>query len=302
MEKVPGGQIIVPLVAAMLINTIFPGALGVGGPATALLRKGGQTLMGLFLIICGSQINIRQAGLPLYKGALLLGMKLGFGAALGWGVNAAFGSAGVLGLSPFVLFCAIPSNNSSLYIALSGEYGDATDVGAVSVLALKNGPMGSMVIMGLSGAAQFSMGDLIGTAIPVLIGIVWGNCDREFRCLCLRSEPVIMIFLSFAIGATSNLGVLFTAGASGIALAVLAIGVGIAIQIVYNVLLKKKTPLGVAMGTVAANSALTPSIIASADRAFEGAVPVAAAQCATASIITMILMPFIVSFFDHHLH
>lgn len=286
------------MLLAILINTFLPHALGIGGPTTALFQKGSQTLMGLFLIICGSQINIKQAGMPLYKGMVLLILKLGFGAVIGWGVNAIFGPIGILGLTPFVLFCAIPSNNSSLYMALSADYGDATDSGAVSVLAIKNGPFGSMLIMGLSGAANIPIGDIIGTMIPILIGVIWGNIDPDFKTLCSKSQPIIIIFQSFAIGAASSLGILFTAGLSGILLGFISIAIGIVIQLIYSLLLKKKSPLGVAMGRVAANSALTPSIIAAADPSFLSQVPVAAAQCATASILTMIIVPFLVGYFD----
>lgn len=298
MKKVPGGQIIVPMVLAMVINTLFPNLLGIGGPTTALFQKGSQTLMGLFLIICGSSIKIKQAGMPLYKGSLLLIMKLVLGGMVGWAAVSMFGPAGILGITPFVLFCALPSNNSSLYVALCGEYGDASDMGAVSVLALKNGPFGSMLVMGLSGAAMIPVTDIIGTLIPILIGVIWGNLDEDFRSLCSKAQPLIVIFQSFAIGANSSLGTLFEAGASGIVLGLISVLLGIVIQYLYNLCLKKKSPLGVSMGTVAANSALTPSVIAAADPSLAAYVPLAAAQCATASIVTMILAPFLVSFFD----
>ncbi|MBE6830281.1 MAG: 2-keto-3-deoxygluconate permease [Ruminococcaceae bacterium] len=298
MKKVPGGQIIVPMLLAMIINTAFPTFLGIGGPTTALFQKGTQTLMGLFLIICGSSIKIKEAGMPLYKGTLMLVMKLALGGGIGWLASYLFGAYGILGLTPFVLFCALPSNNSSLYVALSGEYGDATDMGAVSMLALKNGPFGSMLVMGMSGAAHIPVTDIIGTLIPILIGVIWGNLDENFRTLCSKSQPIVVIFQSFAIGASSSLLTLWDAGFSGILLGFISLALGLIIQFLYNLFLKKKSPLGVSMGTVAANSALTPSVIASADPTFQSMVPVAAAQCATASVVTMIICPFLVNFFN----
>lgn len=298
LKKIPGGQIIVPMVLAMVINTIFPTFLGIGGPTTALFQKGSQTLMGLFLVICGSSIRIKQAGMPLYKGTLLLVLKLGLGGALGWIAVSLFGPIGILGITPFVLFCAMPSNNSSLYVALCGEYGDSTDMGAVSVLALKNGPFGSMLVMGLTGAAHIPVTDIIGTLIPIIIGVIWGNLDEDFRNLCSKAQPLVVIFQSFAIGASSSLLTLVTAGFSGIMVGIISVLLGLVIQVIYNLFLKKKSPLGVSMGTVAANSALTPSVIAAADPTLAPMVPVAAAQCATASIVTMLIVPFLVNFFD----
>lgn len=298
LKKIPGGQIIVPLITAILINTAFPNFLSIGGPTSALLKNGNQALMGLFLIICGSQINIKQAGMPLYKGTILLLLKLILGGAVGWIVGSLFGPLGVLGLTPLVLFCALPSNNSSLYVALCGEYGDSSDAGAVSVLAIKNGPFGSMLVMGLSGQAQIPFTDIVAVLIPIILGVVWGNIDKDFKDLCSKSQALVVIFMSFAIGSSSSLGSLINAGFSGVLLGLVSVMLGILIQIIYNLFLKKKSPLGVSMGTVAANSALTPAVIAAADPTLLPLVPVASAQCATASIVTMIIAPFLVAMFD----
>ena len=75
MNKVPGGLIIIPLLVAILINTFAPQVLSIGGPTTALFKVGSSAMMGIFLLICGTSINIRQAGLPLYKGAVQLFLK-----------------------------------------------------------------------------------------------------------------------------------------------------------------------------------------------------------------------------------
>ncbi len=40
-------------------------------------------MMGLFLIVCGSSININQVGMPLYKGVTLTGMKFLLGIVIG---------------------------------------------------------------------------------------------------------------------------------------------------------------------------------------------------------------------------
>ena len=53
MNKVPGGLIIIPLLAAILINTFAPEVLGIGGPTTALFKVGSSAMMGIFLLICG---------------------------------------------------------------------------------------------------------------------------------------------------------------------------------------------------------------------------------------------------------
>ena len=68
MKKLPGGLVIIPLVLAVLIATFFPQAYQIGGYVTALFYEGNSCMMGFFLIVCGSAINIKQVGMPLYKG------------------------------------------------------------------------------------------------------------------------------------------------------------------------------------------------------------------------------------------
>ncbi|MED3725938.1 2-keto-3-deoxygluconate permease [Priestia filamentosa] len=301
MQKVPGGLIIIPLLAAILINTFIPSVMSVGGPTTALFKEGSSAMMGIFLLICGSSINIKQAGLPLYKGSVLLGLKFIVGAGIGWAVGLMFGPEGILGLSTLVLISALTSSNSSLYIALCSDYGNSSDAGAISVLCIKDGPFVSMVALGATGLASIPFESLIAMIIPLLIGVVWGNLDKQFRDLCAKAQPLIIIIMSFAIGANSNINTIFTAGITGILLGLIAFLTGFLFYFLYNLFLKKKTALGAALGTVAASSALTPAIIAEADPSLQRFVDAATAQLATASIITMLLCPLLIAFLDKRL-
>ena len=75
MKALPGGLVIIPLVLAVLIATFFPQAYQIGGYVTALFYDGNSCMMGFFLIVCGSAINIKQVGMPLYKGVTLTATK-----------------------------------------------------------------------------------------------------------------------------------------------------------------------------------------------------------------------------------
>ena len=59
--------------------------------------------------------------------------------------------------------------------------------------------------------------------------------------------------------------------------------------------------MGCAIGTTALNSAMTPAAVAEADPTYTDVVPMATAQCATASIITLFLCPFITTAFDKYM-
>lgn len=301
MNKVPGGLIIIPLVAAILLNTFAPQVLSIGGPTTALFKVGSSAMMGIFLLICGTSINIRQAGLPLYKGAVLLLLKCVAGALAVWLVGSMFGPVGFLGISTLAFVACLTSSNSSLYIALCSNYGDASDAGAISVFCVKDGPFVTMMVLGVSGLANIPFAALLSMLIPLLIGMLWGNLDERFKQLCASAQPLIIIIMSFAIGANSSINTVFTAGLSGIVLGLISACTGIIFYFLYNLFLKKKTALGAALGTTAASSALTPAMVAQADPSLAVYVDAATAQLATASIITMLTAPVLVAWFDKRL-
>lgn len=300
MSKLPGGLVIIPLVIAVILSTFVPQVFQIGGYVTALFYDGNSAMMGLFLIICGSAINIKQVGMPLYKGVVLTGAKFVLGVIFGLVVGAVFGPAGFLGLTPFVLIAAITNSNGSLYISLSSQFGSATDTGAISVLSLNDGPFFTLIALGATGLASIPFKSLVATLVPLLIGFIWGNLDRDFRNACKTAQPIITFFMTISIGSKTDITTLITAGASGIVLGLLSAATAVLFFFIFNLLLPKKerNAMGAAVGTTALNSAMTPAAVAEADPTMSPYVEMATAQCATASIITLFLCPFIVAFFD----
>src|SRR5690606_19977938 len=140
VKRIPGGLMIVPLLLGALVNTLFPQVLEIGGFTTNLFKTGAMPILAVFLFCNGAQINIRQAGSSLIKGATLTLVKFAIGAILGILVNNFFGPTGVLGIAPLAIIAAVTNSNGGLYAALAGEYGDSTDVGAISILSLNDGP------------------------------------------------------------------------------------------------------------------------------------------------------------------
>ena len=118
MKKLPGGLVIIPLVIAVLIATFFPQAYQIGGYVTALFYDGNACMMGFFLFVCGASINVRQVGMPLYKGVVMTGIKFLLGVLMGLIVGWVCGPTGFFGITPFVMIAAITNSNSSLYISL----------------------------------------------------------------------------------------------------------------------------------------------------------------------------------------
>ncbi len=303
IKAMPGGLVIVPLVLAVILATICPQVFQIGGYVTALFYDGNSAMMGFFLIICGSAINVRQVGLPLYKGVTLTAMKFALGVAMGMLVGALCGDAGILGLTPFVIIAAITNSNSSLYISLSAQFGNASDTGAISILSLNDGPFFTLIALGATGLASIPLDKLVATLVPLLIGFIWGNVDAGFRKACATAQPIVTFFMTISIGSKTDIKTIITAGASGIVLGLVSAATAVIFFFVFNLILPKKerNAMGAAIGTTALNSAMTPAAVAEADPTMEQYVDMATAQCATASIITLFLCPFIVAFFDNYM-
>ena len=303
IKAMPGGLVIVPLVLAVILATICPQVFQIGGYVTALFYDGNSAMMGFFLIICGSAINVRQVGLPLYKGVTLTAMKFALGVAMGMLVGALCGDAGILGLTPFVIIAAITNSNSSLYISLSAQFGNASDTGAISILSLNDGPFFTLIALGATGLASIPLDKLVATLVPLLIGFIWGNVDAGFRKACATAQPIVTFFMTISIGSKTDIKTIITAGASGIVLGLVSAATAVIFFFVFDLILPKKerNAMGAAIGTTALNSAMTPAAVAEADPTMEQYVDMATAQCATASIITLFLCPFIVAFFDNYM-
>lgn len=60
MKNLPGGLVIIPLVIAVVLATFVPQVFQIGGYVTALFYEGNACMMGFFLIVCGSMIDIQS--------------------------------------------------------------------------------------------------------------------------------------------------------------------------------------------------------------------------------------------------
>ncbi|HHV96562.1 MAG TPA: 2-keto-3-deoxygluconate permease [Clostridiaceae bacterium] len=297
VRKIPGGLMIIPLLLGAFFNTFFPNLLEIGGFTTNLFKTGAMPILAVFLFCNGAQINAKQAGAPLIKGVVLTLIKFLIGAALGILVNKLWGPKGILTLSPLVIIAAITNSNGGLYAALAGEYGDSTDVGAVSVLSINDGPFLTMLAFGVSGIATIPFMALVATIVPILIGFILGNLDEDLRKFLEPGATLLIPFFAFPLGAALNFGQLIQAGIPGIIL-------GVACTLLTGFggywtlkLLKAKNPhVGAAIGTTAGNAAATPAAIAEVDPSLADIAPLATVQIAAAIIVTAILCPMLVNY------
>lgn len=297
VKKIPGGLMIVPLLLGVITNTFFPFFFEYfdGTFTSNLWKTGAIPILATFLFCNGTTINFKEAGVTIYKGVVLTATKVLAGMACGLLVSAVFGEAGFLGIAPMAIIAALANSNGGIYAALAGEYGDATDVGVVSILAINDGPFFTMLALGAAGYAV-PISTLIGCIIPILAGVILGNLDSDIRDFCKPGASMLIPFFAFPLGANLTLSSFVIAGVPGVALGVLCTvitgGIG---YLVYKLLKMKSPAIGAAIGTTAGNAAATPAALAAAGVISTQVSDVATAQVSAAIIVTAILCPLMVT-------
>ena len=300
MRKIPGGIIIVPLFIGVILNTVAPNALAIGGFTQGLFKSGTACLLGLFLLLNGASINVRHIGMPFYKGVVLTGIKFLLGVAIGLLVGALFGPTGFLGITPMAFIAALTNSAGGEYLAIAQQYGDDTDAGAISILSLNDGPFFTMVAMGAAGMANIPLTTFISTLVPLIVGIIWGNLDSEFRKHAAAALPIVTFFMMVPIGAGMSLRGLVSGGLGGIVLAVISALSAFVFYFVFQLFLpkKKRNAMGAAIGTTAANASAVPANMAEADPSLAPYAEAATAQLTIAAIITAFTCPIITAYLD----
>lgn len=298
VKRIPGGLMVVPLILGALVNTFCGGIWKTfdGTFTTYLWKSGAMPLLSAFIFCNATTIDFRKAGVAVYKGVLLTLVKVGFGTLVGLLCGKLFGDVGFLGLSTLAIVAALVNSNGGLYAALAGEYGDATDVGAVSILSINDGPFFTMLALGAAGAANIPVSVLLGCVIPVVVGCILGNIDEDIRKFCAPGATLLIPFFAFPLGAGLDIFNLVKAGTSGILLGLGCLVItGLGGFAVYTILRIRNPEVGAAIGTTAGNAAATPLAVAAVDSTLFAVAETATAQITAAIIVTAIGCPLLVS-------
>ena len=302
VKKCPGGLMIVPLLLGALVNTCVPEfwVIFKGTFTTYLWKTGAMPLLAAFLFCNGTTIDVKQAGTTLTKGVLLTAIKVLGGMGIGVAVSYTFGEAGIFGLAPIAIIAAIANSNGGLYAALAGEYGDATDVGAVSILSINDGPFFTLLALGAAGYAV-PVEVLIGCVIPIVVGCILGNLDPDIKKFCEPGASLLIPFFAFPLGAGLTLTSIVKAGPAGILLGVAStVLTGLAGYAGYKLMHYKHAEVGAAIGTTAGNAASTPAAVAAAGVISTALSDAATVQVSAAIITTALLCPLLVTMLHKH--
>lgn len=335
VTRIPGGLMVVPLLAGALLNTIDqrhfapvqwvlaklgappipqPGGgapvyefLRLGGFSQLLLKDSAGVLIALFLLIVGSQMDLRLGARALKKGVVLTASKFALGIGLGWLLGWATDPwNGLLGLSCVAIIAGLTNENGGMYAALSSQLGRRSDTGALAILSINDGPFLTMVALGLLGES-FPVVAFISVLLPITLGMLLGNLDPAIRALCAPGERLLIPFFAFSLGAGmdiahfGDLRLLAGGLALGVATAVAVPLVGV---VALRLVGERRTIAAWCGGSVAGNAVATPKAIAIAAAtvpdvpperiaALEGLVPAAQAQLSIAVLTTAALCPLL---------
>ena len=148
-----------------------------------------------------------------------------------------------------------------------------------------------MVTLGVAGLSAFPWQTLVGSILPLVVGMLLGNLDREMRAFLSRAIPVMIPFFAFALGAGLDLSKVWQAG-------LLGLGLGVAVVVVTGIplfLADRATGgtgvAGVAAASTAGNAAAVPAIVAAANPAYAEAAAPATILVAACVVVTAILVP-----------
>ncbi|SEN38739.1 2-keto-3-deoxygluconate permease [Lihuaxuella thermophila] len=298
IERVPGGMMIVPLLLGAIIHTLFPDAADTFGSFTGALLTGALPILAVFYVCMGATIDFRATPYILKKGGALLATKVGIAALTGV-IAARFLGDGMIsgglfaGLSVLAIVAAMNDTNGGLYMALMGQFGKKEDVGAYSIMSLESGPFFTMVTLGVAGLAAFPWQTLVGAILPLVVGMILGNLDKDLRDFLGKAVPVMVPFFSFALGAGLDLNNVWKAGLLGVLLGVAVVLItGTALWTVDR-LTGGNGVAGLAAASTAGNAAGVPAAVAAANSVYAPVAPAATALVASSVIVTAILVPIV---------
>ena len=289
--KIPGDTIIVPMFIGCVINTFFPQMLKIGGFTTAVVQGAGP-LVGAFLFFIGGTISLKNTPKAVGRGAVIIASKIAVSVVLGLIVAKVFND-NFLGLSALAIIGAMSVANNAMYAGIIEVYGNEIDAGAVGITTLSVGPMVTMAALSSAGLARISIWSLVGTILPLVLGIALGNAFPYMKKALSNGVTAIIIIVGFCLGANMSFLQIVQGGLPGILLGVITTLVGGFFAILADKGTGGSGIAGAAISSTAASAIATPTALSAVDTSFKSVEVAATTQITASVIVTAILTPLL---------
>ncbi len=296
MRKIPGGMLLVPMLLSAVINTLAPGFFaGFGGLSEALFTTSGINYIVALVCFCSASLmDLKKISKVLKKQGTLLLAKSIICIGLSFLFMKTFGIQGIWGISAIGFVVGICSINPSLYLALVDDYGVEMDKAAFGLTGLLCVPAFPIFVFSITQGGAVDWTPILSTLLPIVLGILVGNLDKELAKILSSMIGPSMIFMGWSFGAGINIIDALKAGPQGILLTIIFyIAMFPAIYLIETKLLKENGISALGMSSIAGMSVAVPSIMAFNNPEFIALAPPATAQIAFGVMITSIITPLI---------
>lgn len=294
-SKVPAGLMLIPLFIGAILHTFFPQALEIGSFTTAVFSNAGASaFMGLQLLCLGTRLQVKTLARSVAGGALLLAGRCLAGFVVMVLYQQVFGTDILGGVCVVAAICAVSNTNGSIYISLCNVVGKPQGAIAAPILALNNGPMLPLLLLGVGGYVSVSPISILAMLLPMALGMILGNCSKKCAQFLDGGVQLLLPFIGFTLGAGIDLKQAISAGLPGLILALIAILVScVLLGGIDRFLAKGDGTLGFAACATGANAVAVPAALAGIDPTWMPFVADATAQIATCAVVSALVVPMV---------
>lgn len=298
INKIPAGNFIVPLILSMILYTLFPNLVMIGGITESFLSaRASAFVIGMLCFSSGMTIKFNALkDLIKYQGSLLF-VKALFSVILSFIFLNFFGIEGIAGISGLAFVSTIISTNPAVYVAILSAFGFEKDAGIypfAGVVALPILPLIVLSIFASGGLAGMDWWPVISVFIPLILGMVLGNIDPSLTDIFARCIPALLMMLGWTLGQGMNIIEAMKSGLSGIIMTTVYLVTILPVAYLFEKkMLKGKGYSAIAVSTIAGISTATPAAVAAAIPELQPYVTSATAILLTGVVITSLLSPFL---------
>lgn len=296
MKKIPGGLLLIPMLISAVFATFCPNLFYIGGLTEALFTKKGINYIVALITFCSAtSLDFKSLAKVLKKQGLMLLVKIILCMAFSLLFFKFFGETGVWGISLLSFVCVLASLNPSLYIALTKDYATKTDESAFGLLGLLCLPVFPIIIYSVAQSQAIDFSPIISTLIPLILGILIANFDKDFASIFKGSTTMLTPFMGWSFGTGINLIESFKSGLQGLVLVVIFyVIIALPIYLFEVKVLKSSGVSALGMSSMAGLTVSVPLILSQNSDYLASIAGTAASQIALGVVLTSVITPMLV--------